>query len=169
MVSEDRTQGIYQFDGRTWSSMKLSEWGGTDVNPSVLQTKDGTVWVGGHEGILHALRNGTCHIYQTPQLPLPDTRMIRLFEDRKSALWILGQGNEPIRLDYGDKQWSTFEGLNYACQSSDTELWFLSQKNEVVRFDGHTWICYDSSDGLLYTPTGIFTTKDGRCLGRCGP
>ena len=86
MVSEDRTHGIRTFDGQTWSTLKLSDSGGTDVNPSILQATDGTIWVGGVEGYLHAFRNNTWHVYQTPDLPLPATRIVELLESKDGAL-----------------------------------------------------------------------------------
>ena len=161
VVSDDRTHGIRKFDGQTWSSLKLSDSGGMDVNPSILQTTDGTIWVGGVEGYLHAFRNGKWNIYQTPVLPLPATRIVGLLEAKDGALWIIGQGSAPIRLDYGSVRWTTFEGLNYACQSINGHLWFLSQNNQIVQFDRKNWICYDVSDGLMDTPTGVLATQSG--------
>lgn len=161
VVSEDRTHGIRTFDGQTWSTLKLSDSGGTDVNPSILQATDGTIWVGGVEGYLHAFRNGIWHIYQTPHLPLPATRIVKLLESKDGALWIIGRGSAPIRLDYGPQRWATFEGLNYACQGQNGHLWFVSQNNQVVQFDGKNWTCYDVSDGLMDTPTGLFVTQNG--------
>ncbi|MDP6038064.1 MAG: hypothetical protein QGG64_05905, partial [Candidatus Latescibacteria bacterium] len=141
--------------------LKLSDSGGMDVNPSILQTTDGTIWVGGVEGYLHAFRNGKWNIYQTPVLPLPATRIVGLLEAKDGALWIIGQGSAPIRLDYGSVRWTTFEGLNYACQSINGHLWFLSQNNQIVQFDRKNWICYDVSDGLMDTPTGVLATQSG--------
>lgn len=161
VISEDRTQGIRTFDGQNWSAHKLSEVGGTNVNPSILRTKNGTIWVGGHEGYLHALRKGKWHIYQTPHLPLPTTRIVDLLEAKDGALWIIGQGSAPIRLDYGSQRWTTFENLNYACQSPNGHQWFLSQNNAVIQFDGKSWTRYDTSDGLIDTPTGVFATQKG--------
>tara|TARA_A100001037_G_scaffold253338_1_gene237885 strand:+ start:4505 stop:4651 length:147 start_codon:yes stop_codon:yes gene_type:complete len=42
-----------------WQTIWLSDVGGIDLNPSIAQTRDGTVWFGGHEGVLQAFRNGT--------------------------------------------------------------------------------------------------------------
>ncbi|MBT5832602.1 MAG: hypothetical protein HOH77_20620, partial [Candidatus Latescibacteria bacterium] len=161
VVSEDRTHGIRTFDGQTWSTLKLSDSGGTDVNPSILQATDGTIWVGGVEGYLHAFRNNTWHVYQTPDLPLPATRIVELLESKDGALWIIGRGSAPIRLDYGSQRWATFEGLNYACQDKNGHQWFVSQNNQVVQFDGKNWVGYDVSDGLMDTPTGMFATQSG--------
>jgi signal transduction histidine kinase/ligand-binding sensor domain-containing protein len=160
-VSQSRTNGVNRFDGTTWSTFRLSDFGGTNMNPSLLQTADGTIWIGGHEGIFHAQRDGHWYVYRTPEHPLPETRIVDLVEGADGALWIAGQGREPLRLDYGTDRWATYEGLNFECQTADGHLWFLARDDGIVRFKGKAWTRYGVEDGLMDSPVGLVLTREG--------
>ncbi len=164
-VSDDRDGGINRFNGQIWTSFRLSTEGGIDLNPSILEANDGTIWVGGHEGILHAYRRDRWEIYRSSKVPVPTTRIIDLLESSDGALWMVGRGQEPIRFDFGSRRWLlTCENLNFACEDLEGGKWFLEVSGKVVRKKDETWTRFDSRDGLMDTPTGIIATRDGSVL-----
>ena len=71
-VSRNSNQGVNRFDGKTWTHFRLRELleGGSDLNPSILETRDGTLWIGGYSGI-YACRNGVWTVYRNPDQPAP--------------------------------------------------------------------------------------------------
>ena len=160
-VSDDRERGINRFDGSRWSTLWLSAEGGIDLNPSILETQDGTIWVGGHEGILHAYREEKWEVYRSPEVPLPTTRIVGLLESSDGALWMAGRGREPIRFDASTQRWMTCNNLNFACEDAEGGKWFLEVSGKVVRMLNDVWTSYGRSDGLMDTPTGLITASNG--------
>lgn len=161
MVSDDPTHGVYTFDGSRWTQTRLSSVGGTDRNPTIARTSDGTIWVGGQEGYLHAWRQGQWEVYRAPRVPIPKSRMLDLVASSEGALWILGDGRRPTRFDYATTRWSTYEGLNFQTGDNSGRLWFLERSGSIVSQQDEAWTRHDVSDGLIDTPTGIVAGTGG--------
>jgi hypothetical protein len=162
VASDDARHGLNRFDGKTWHTTMLSDHGGTNLNPSVLASRDGVLWVGGHQGYLHTLRDGKWAANRrSPDLPIPTTRLTNLVESPDNAIWVLGRGQEIQRLDASPNQWATFEGLHFQCQTSDGVNWFLTPDYRVVYGQNNLWQICDSTDGLPEITTGLFTTQKG--------
>ncbi len=150
--------GVNRFDGQAWRQERLSALNGSDTNTSLLETKDGTLWIGGFA--LHAFRNDKWHVYHASEVPVPFHRT-RLIEASDGALWAAGLGQEAARLDLGRARWTTYEGLNFQCQSPDRALWFVSQDSGVVRAIGDVWTRYGIEDGLMNWPWVVLPAPDG--------
>lgn len=162
VASDDARHGLNHFDGNNWHPIMLSDHGGTNINPSILASSDGVLWVGGHQGYLHALNNNTWTTYRrSPDLPIPTTRITNLVESPDNAIWMLGRGQEVQRLDASPNQWSTYDNLHFQCQTPDGANWFLTPKNKVVKQHNTKWHIYDTTDGLPETTTGLLTTRKG--------
>ena len=156
-----RTPGESRGEGQAaWTHVRLSELGGIDVNPSILEAADGTVWVGGHGGYLHAWRDSAWTVYSAPDVPLPTLRT-GLVEASDGALWIGGSGQEAVRLDTGPSRWMTYKGLNFQCEAADGAAWFLSEDGGVVRCAEGVWTRYGVEDGLMDTPVALVVTPEG--------
>ena len=160
-VSDVPHKGMNRFDGTSWANLRLSRLGGYDINPSVVETGDGTLWVGGHWGYLHAYRNGVWTIYKAPQIPIPRTRIIDPLWASDGALWIAGRGQEALRLDCGTARWTTYENLQFQCETPDGVQWFVSRDRGVVSCDGKAWTRYGVADGLMRVPLGLMATREG--------
>jgi ligand-binding sensor domain-containing protein len=157
---DDSDMGLRRFDGKTWTHYRLSDIGGSNYNNALLETQDGSLWVGGI-GLLHALRNGVWTIYRSPQTPIPKTRVRSLVEASDGALWMAGLGREAVRLDFGTARWTTYTGLNFQCETPDGTQWFVSQDDGVVCYDGQRWTRYGVEDGLMDAPLGLIATRQG--------
>jgi len=161
-VSGNAYHGVNRFDGRRWTHFRLSDLGGNDINTSILETADGTLWVGGHLGCLHAYRDGRWMVYRpTPDVPIPQVRIIGLVEASDGALWMGGLGQEALRLDFGTARWRTYEGLSFQCETPDGAQWFVSRDSSVVRYDGQGWMRYGVEDGLVDAPYRLIVTRKG--------
>ncbi len=175
--------GVNRFDRQTWTTFRLSDLrrsglgnpnpGDYDSNRSILETADGTLWVGGITQ-LHAYRNGVGNatwgerldggswtVYRSRDVPIPAPHITGLLEASDGALWMVSPGQEAVRLDYGTSRWATYENLRLQCETPDGAQWFLSQDNEVVHYDGRTWERYGVEDGLMDDPRRLIATRQG--------
>ena len=161
-VSEDGNQGVNRFDGLTWTPMDLGDRGGSDRNFSLLETSDGTLWIGG-AGALHACRNDGLTVYWASDgdIPFSSYKIAGLLEASDGALWMAEQGGDAFRLDCSASQWATYKGLNFQCETPDGAQWFTSCDSTVVRYDGKTWMQYGVDDGLMDFPFIIAAVRSG--------
>ena len=160
--SQDSRRGLNWFDGQTWQYIRLRRaLGGSNINSSIAETRDGTLWVGGNIGYSYALTDGEWRVYRSTEVLLLPSSRNRFLETRDGALWIAGWGQEAVRLEYGTGQWTTYEGLNFECETPDGAQWFLSADNGVVCADGNVWCRFGVEDGLMDAPSRLIVTRDG--------
>ncbi len=172
-VSANGLKGVNRFDGKSWTTFRLSTLGGDDGNGSILETEDGTLWVGG-VGRLHKYRKRagnvtagerldgeTWTVYRKSDVPIPSSYIIGLLEASDGALWLAGLGQEAARLDYRTSRWTSYEGLIFQCETPDGTQWFLSQDGGVVRYNRKAWTRYGIEDGLMDAPVALITTRNG--------
>ena len=127
---------------------------------SILESRDGTLWIGGSRLIVH--KDGVWRVYDPKDtVPLPSHRT-KLLEAADGTLWIIGRGQEAARLDLSESHYQTYEGLIFQCDTTtDGAQWFLSQDNGVVRYDGQEWTRFGVEDGLMDAPSKLIVTRKG--------
>lgn len=120
-ITNTGRNNVSRFDGKRWTHFSLSDLGGSDVNHSIVETKDGTLWIGG--GGLHALRDGEWRIYNSEKIKVPGHR-VWLLEASDGALWVAGLGQEAARLDYATTRVACVAGGRHptTCARCDTRL-----------------------------------------------
>jgi len=150
--------------GKAWSSFLLSDLGGEDHNAVILETRDGTLWVGGHRGVLNVRRNGEWTAFEAPDIPTGRNYVVDLLEASDGALWVVVQGHEAFRLDFNSARWSSYKGLSFQCESADGTWWFTGTEGQpvdkriVVRYHRGSWTRYGAEDGLIDRPGRVFRT-----------
>ena len=152
--------GINQFDGATWKNINLQKFGVTEECTSLVQTRDGALWVGCNNGAVCVSRDGQWKVYQAPQVPIPAARAI-LLQSSDGALWVGGQDAEVLRLDYQTPHWFTYQDLNFEWESPQGTQWFIHRDGRVVVHEGDHWTSYGTNDGLIDTPTALLGTRNG--------
>jgi hypothetical protein len=152
-VSNSRAHPFNRFDGTGWTSVTLNLKAGDHSNTSILETADGTLWVGGMD--LHRFDDGRWRTYRPVEVPVPFHRT-RLLEASDGALWIAGLGLEAARLDFGPNRWTIYGGLRFMCETPDGARWFVSRDHTAVRQtpagSGSQWLRYGVEDGLMDNP-----------------
>ena len=160
-VSGHGLRGVNRLAGQAWETVELRTLGGDDHNYSVLETEDGILWVGGNKGYLHSFHEGEWRVYHPPQVPLAEAYVSGLMRAGDGALWIAGQGQEAVRLDYVTSRWESYKGILYQCEDLDGATWFLSDDDGVVRRSAAGWDRFDEGDGLIDTPVSLAVTREG--------
>ena len=159
VVYGDNSKSINRFDGEKWEALEVGDLGRGHHYTSILESRDGTLWIGGSRLIAH--KDGVWRVYDPKETaPLPGHRT-KLLEAADGALWIIGRGEEAVRLDLSETHWQTYEGLIFQCDTPDGAQWFISQDNGVVRYDGKEWTRFGVEDGLMDAPSKLIVTRKG--------
>ncbi|MBT3602496.1 MAG: response regulator [Candidatus Latescibacteria bacterium] len=163
-VSNHTQQDINRYDGKTWTNFQMKSIGGSEIHTSILETRDGTLWVGGHNGSLYAYRNDAWTMWNSKDTPLSQARIIGLLETQDGALWLGGLGQEVARLDLLTNRWTHYEDLNFQCQTANGAQWFTTPDRKVVCFDPLStpqWVEYGPEDGIIDAPRVIVQMRNG--------
>jgi signal transduction histidine kinase/DNA-binding response OmpR family regulator/ligand-binding sensor domain-containing protein len=161
IVSGHYNSEVITYDGKKWNAIKLSKiFGGDELHTSLMEAKDGSIWVGGL-GKLYVFKNNKWSIYEAPQFPIPYSRII-FTESSTGIIWIAGMQNEVYYLDYSFKKWATYKNLNFECEAPNGDKWFLTVDNRVVVQRKDNWFAYSAKDGLIENPVKIITTRSGQ-------
>ncbi|TFH03047.1 MAG: hypothetical protein E4H13_00135, partial [Calditrichales bacterium] len=122
---------------------------------------DGTVWIGGL-GRLFAYKNKEWILYRSPDVPVPPSNRLLLFEAMDGTIWIAGKRNELFQFDYTAATWVRYRGLNFACIDQMGHEWFLSSEDRLVCHSGDQWLSYGVEDGLMDNVEVLLLTRSGR-------
>ncbi|MGD2033500.1 MAG: GAF domain-containing protein [Bacteroidales bacterium] len=145
-----------------WSATKLSDqFGGDDLNYSILETSDGTLWIGGLSRIF-TLKDGVWNEYGQPELDIPQTRIL-LLSTTDGALWISGLLSDVFRIEYETSYWNTYRDLNFECETGEGNKWFLNAEGRVVVQEASTglWFVLDTTKFPMDAPVRIYKDNSG--------
>ena len=166
IINDSAKDKVNRFDPLTsrWKTVDLLEYGGTNLNYSIFESEDGTIWISGHSKI-HALQNGSWQVYDASEVNLP-IGVIYFHQSRDGSLWIGVRDSEVFRVDLTNKRWSRFNDLHFQCETADKRLWFIGKDGRVVVYNPSStaWRQYDTSDGLISMPLVLFTTEQEKLV-----
>jgi signal transduction histidine kinase/DNA-binding response OmpR family regulator/ligand-binding sensor domain-containing protein len=139
----------YQITADKWESINMKAIGGDNVQSSIVKTSDGTLWIGGHSK-LYSYKNSDWKVYQYPDVTLP-LSFIELSKDQENNLFVFGNDGSLLKLDLSTRNFITFLGLNFQCNSDDGKFWFSTNTGEVVECDRsmQRFKHYSVADGLM--------------------
>ncbi|MBX7152239.1 hypothetical protein K1X84_11390 [bacterium] len=145
----DPSKSIAQYSHNTWQTDE-----GLPQNTiyCILQTHDGFLWLGTHEGLVRF--NGlTFTIFdRTNTKEILSNQILALFEDKQHNLWI-GTGNGLLSMKNGRfKRYSTKEGLPHdvvsaIAQDTSGNVWAGTNAG-LGAFDGEKFTVYTKKEGL---------------------
>ena len=158
VVYGDNSESVNRFDGEKWEALEIGGVGHSHHYTSILESRDGTLWIGGSR--LIAYRNGVWRVYDSTDIVSLPSHRTELFEAADGALWIMGREQEVARLDLSENYFQTYDGLIFQCDT-DGAQWFISQDNGVVRRDGQGWTRFGVEDGLMDMPSKLIVTREG--------
>jgi signal transduction histidine kinase/AraC-like DNA-binding protein/ligand-binding sensor domain-containing protein len=151
--------GIHIFKNKTDKYIQLSKiFGGDEFHWNIVQNKKGEVMISGI-GKFFVYSEGHWDYYSSPNVPIPPSCRIIIYETTDGSLWIGGLQNKIFKLDYTNKEWLTYKNLNYQAESSDGRQWFLESEGKVIVKNGDTWQAYGKEDGLIDAPVRLICTR----------
>lgn len=124
---------VYDPSTGFWENVNLSKIGGDNFDFSILETPDSAIWISSR-GSLHILKEGQWKVYHSPEFPLPGARST-MVQDNKGSVTIMEASGMHVRIDYGQNQGLSFDGLHYQDEMPNGDLLFISIEDEVVRWD----------------------------------
>lgn len=152
---------IQIFSNEKWQTIRLSEKFNTDeYTNDIIQTDDGTIWIGAL-GKLYAFKNSKWELYESPNYIIPANKL-QLYKSSNNKLWITGLKSKVYLLDYSDERWITYQGLNFQCEVSSEEQWFLNVEGNAISKNGNRWIAWGIEDGFIDSPVRIIVTRMGQ-------
>ncbi len=149
----------YVISDKKWKNIDLKELGGDNVLNSIVQTQDGTLWIGGHSK-LYALTNSGWKVYQYPEVSLP-LSYLDIYVDKADNMIIYGTNGTLLKLDLSAKNYSTFLGLNFNCNTPDGKFWFTTNTGQIVSGDKDLryFQKYSTSDGIMDMAMSLYYSK----------
>lgn len=161
IISNQYNYGILYFEKNKFDKFFLGKkFGADEIASSIIQAKDGTVFIGGM-GILYTYKDQNWEIYRAPNIPLPSSTRILLYESSDGNLWIAGKRNEVYKFDYSTTNWVTYRNLNFEAESKDGTQWFVSIYGRIIKHTENKWISYGVEDGLIEAPVRVIVTRSG--------
>jgi ligand-binding sensor domain-containing protein/signal transduction histidine kinase len=158
LINNQYDRGHLYFTGNKPVKFNLGhQFGEDEIANSILQTQDGTLWIGGM-GKIYTLKNDNWKIYRHTDILIPASKRILLYETADGTLWIAGKQNEVYRFDYTSNSWATYRGLNFESESKDGTQWFLTVEGRAVIRKNDIWHSYGTEDGLIDAPVRIYIT-----------
>jgi len=158
IITNQYDQGAIYYERGKFSKIFLGKkFGGDEIESSICQTGDGTLWIAGI-GKIYTYRENLWRYYTPPQIPLPSSTRLLLYETQSGDLWIAGKQNDVYKLDFTDKKWATYRNLNFEAVSGEGTEWFISIDNHVIARTNDQWLSYGPEDGLIDAPVRVFVT-----------
>lgn len=149
----------YQINSDKWENIDMKSIGGDNVQSSIVRTSDGALWIGGHSK-LYSLKNSIWKVFQYPDVTLP-LSYIELTSGPENNLFVFGNDGSLLKLDLSGRNFRTFMGLNFQCNSVDGKLWFTTNTGEVVECDRNMqkFTLYSVDDGLMDMVLTMYFSK----------
>ncbi len=155
--------GVEAFDSRK------SQWLQRDPETkqhrcySILNSHDGVIWAAGEGTLLRVSSLTTDVLYDTEDIQLP-LMPLSLTETESGRFWVIGRIGSVYSVDVGSREWKTYKGLNYQCESSGGLQWFTTTMHRhVVSYNPETgeWLQYSPEDGLIDSTLIVVRTSHG--------
>ncbi|SNR37070.1 two-component regulator propeller domain-containing protein [Dokdonia pacifica] len=160
--------GLTKFDSNIFTSYTIEDGLPSNSITSVIQDKNGDIWVTTFDGGASKF-DGTTFTNYTVDDGLASNELTRVFEDRSGNIWFAsGFSNAGLTRFDGNSFtiFTTADGLaannvREIAQDDDDNLWFAGSAG-VTRFDGENWLILNESNGLLSNLVrGIEPDRDG--------
>jgi len=159
-ISDHPHGGLNQFNGHTWTHTFLSQLGAPNTNTSLLETQNGTLWLGSL-GPLWIYQNNQWQILSLPyEIQLP-TQRARLYETTQGVIWVVGLGQHAARFNNKWPHKRIWEDIQYQTEDKEGNKWFLSKEGYAIVQHENTWTAYTTQDGLIEAPTRLYMTTWG--------
>jgi len=152
-------EGLFRFDGATFQPVFQA----ANIGPKIFsqfQTRDGTVWFGGQNG-LASFNGADWKIYSTAD-DLPSYPIHALAEDANTNLFIGTDGGGVFSMSAGKISSINAPVKDVSCLLVDHDgiLWAGTSGHGLARFSGGQWTAFSAADGLASDDIGYLIDDD---------
>ncbi len=144
------SSGVYKYDGVNWTVYKVSNSGlPTDYASLIALDGDGVLWVGTTQGVSRF--DGTYWVtYNTSNSDLPSDYVTGIAVDSTGRVWVTSNNYLYPVSSFDGAGWTSYSGPSIAIFGSlaidnTNNIWFGTDDG-AVRFDGETWIVYNTTN-----------------------
>lgn len=134
------------------------QFGDDEYSESILETKDGNLWLSGIGNLYTMEPNGNWTKYSSQTLNIPQGHIV-LHTGNNTDLWVLGYQSEVYRVDLSDTKWKTYKGLNYQCSETDGTSWFLNINGDAIVNENEGWKKYSRKHGMMNGAVSLFSSS----------
>lgn len=159
VLSQGETPGLSEVIPQRWNLFNWTDREGRRIPfTAMLQTRDGTLWIGG-PGMLLSLQGKVLRAHYLWHIPIRS--QIEDMLETPDGVLCLATREGVFCLDRNATRQAAFGGLHIVTTGRDGALWFVSQDSAVVRQDASGWIRYGKQEGMIDAPEHILEGRDG--------
>jgi ligand-binding sensor domain-containing protein len=163
--------GLVRYDGVNWTRVLDADDLPIRARVKTLASSTDGVWLGTYTGgAYHIDAAGAFEAVSTAKTPIPSDNITALVTDRSGALWVAA-ASKLYRFD--GSTWTVLERATPeiefgqiidATLDAEGRLWFLSNAEGILLYDGSTWRRWSAEElGMtMYLGGGIVAARDGR-------
>ncbi|WP_176214660.1 ATP-binding protein [Reichenbachiella faecimaris] len=159
IINKSNRLPAIRYKNYRWESIPYGQqFGDDEYSESILETKDGKLWLSGIGNLYTLEPNGKWSKYSSQTLNIPQGHII-LHTANHTDLWVLGYQSEVYRVDLSDSKWKTYQGINYQCTTSDGTSWFLDINGHAIANQGNTWKKYNNKLGMMNGAVSLYSAS----------
>ncbi|UXX77611.1 response regulator [Reichenbachiella carrageenanivorans] len=161
IINKSNRLPAIRYKNHRWEEVPYGQqFGDDEYSESILETKDGKLWLSGIGNLYAMDHNGEWSKYSSQTLNIPQGHIV-LHTGHETDLWVLGYQSEVYRVDLSDEKWKTYKNLNYQCTQSDGTHWFLDISGQAISNHGEVWQKYNQKHLMMNGAVSLYAdSKD---------
>lgn len=150
----------YSIPDDKWKSVNLKMYGGDNVQTSITESSDGSLWIGGHSKLYRLTESGW-RVYLYPEVLLP-LSYLEIYVDSTDNMFLSGSNGSLVKIDLSTNTFGTLLGLNFCCNSADGKYWFTTNTGTIVSADPSMKYFQEctQSDGIMDMAMDLYYSKE---------
>ncbi|MGL1886170.1 MAG: hypothetical protein OCD76_06620, partial [Reichenbachiella sp.] len=139
-----------------WEEIYYADrFGDDEYSESIIETKNGTIWLSGIGNIYSLSPEGKWSKYNSENFNIPHGHT-KLHSNSEGKLWIFSPKSAVVSVDLSLENWLTYKGINYHCSQSKGENWFLDFEGNSLKEINGNWEKSGIEDGLMNQPVSLY-------------
>ncbi len=160
IINKSNRLPAIRYKNYRWEAIPYGQqFGDDEYSESILETKDGNLWLSGIGNLYTMQPSGQWTKYSSQTLNIPQGHIV-LHTGNNTDLWVLGYQSEVYRVDLSDTKWKTYNGLNYQCFQSNGTTWFIDLKGNAISNTQDSWKQYSKKQGMMDGAVSLFSSSE---------
>ncbi len=157
IINKSNKLPALKYSNGRWRKVEYGKpFGDDEYSESILELKDGSLWIGGIGNLYCLSPKGIWTKYSSESLNIPQAH-IELHSGNQSDLWIFGYLSNVYKVDLSRDKWLTYQDIIYQCETKNGAQWYLDFTGKAVYKNDKGWYSFSQSDGLIESPVSLYT------------